>query len=56
MQELWVRMEGVGNTASNGLVTVATFWDVFDADFVKMMLDLDGIPSVLEDKHMVLLS
>jgi hypothetical protein len=37
------------------LITVATFWDVFDADFTKMMLDLEGIPSMLDNRHVVVL-
>ena len=56
MQELWVRMESVGSAISHKPVTVATFWDVFDADFTRTMLDLEGIPSVLDDQYLVQLA
>jgi hypothetical protein len=41
--------------APDELVTIATFRDVFEADFVKTMLDLEGVPCLLESLDMVLL-
>jgi hypothetical protein len=49
-------MEGLSSAGPDEPVTVATFWDVFDADFLWTMLDLEGIPAVLEDRHLVQLA
>jgi hypothetical protein len=37
------------------LVTVATFRDIFEADFVTTIFDLEGIPSILANQHVAIL-
>jgi len=45
----------INKSEPDGPVTIATFWELFDADFVKTMLDLEGIPAILTNECIILL-